>query len=77
MLNDGAVVVDPHDPSALFEAMLALSDPGYARSMGAEARRNAASSSWQAVAGRVLEALRLDAGDSESDQFENSGYASS
>jgi len=77
MLNGGAVVVDPHDPSALFEAMHALSDPGYARSMGAEAQRNAASSSWRAVAGRVLEALRLNTGDSESDQFENSGYASS
>lgn len=57
MLNDGAVVVDPHDPSALVEAMLALSDPGYARSMGAKALRSAASSSWSDVVGRLLEAL--------------------
>lgn len=57
MLNDGAVVVDPYDPSAIFEAMFALSDPGYARSMGAKALRNAASSSWSDVGGHLLEAL--------------------
>ncbi|MGC4808459.1 glycosyltransferase family 4 protein [Micromonospora sp. DT233] len=55
MLNDGAFVVDPHDPSALFEAMLALSDPQTARSMGEKARRNAEASSWWHVAGRLLE----------------------
>jgi len=37
--------------------MLALSDPDTARSMGARAHRNAASSSWWHVAGRLLEAI--------------------
>jgi glycosyltransferase involved in cell wall biosynthesis len=57
MLMDGAVVVDPQDRSALVQAMLTLSDPDTARSMGAVARRNTASSSWREVAGRILEAL--------------------
>lgn len=57
MLTDGAVLVDPHDPQALVEAMLVLSDPGTARRRGAAAYRNAASSSWREVAGRIVDAL--------------------
>ncbi|MEV6524569.1 glycosyltransferase family 4 protein [Longispora sp. NPDC051575] len=57
VLGDGALAVDPHDRAALFEAMLTLSDPATARTMGERARHKASTSSWWHVAGRVLEAL--------------------
>jgi glycosyltransferase involved in cell wall biosynthesis len=57
LINDGAIVVEPGDSKALVAAMLRLADGSTAESMGAAAARNAATSSWADVAGRILEAL--------------------
>jgi hypothetical protein len=57
-VGDCGRVVDPNDPQALPEAMLELADPETARELGERARARAGSISWQAVAERVLSALR-------------------
>lgn len=57
LLGTAALSVHPDDHDGLVRAMLALSDPETARTMGAEAARRAADSSWTDVAGRVLAAL--------------------
>jgi glycosyltransferase involved in cell wall biosynthesis len=57
LLGEAAISVRPHDLDEIVEAMLTLSDPGVARSMGAKAVERAASSTWAGVAGRLLEAV--------------------
>ncbi|MFK0331999.1 glycosyltransferase family 4 protein [Rhizobium sp. NPDC090275] len=58
LLGDAAISVNPYDHDALFQAMLALSDGQLARSMGAKALERSASSRWQDVAGRIVDALQ-------------------
>jgi glycosyltransferase involved in cell wall biosynthesis len=57
LLGDAAITVNPDDPAALVKAMHRLADPAIAQSMGAEASRAATTSTWSAVAGRVLAAM--------------------
>jgi glycosyltransferase involved in cell wall biosynthesis len=59
LLGPAAITVDPNDQPALQDAMRRLTAPDVARSMGADASRGAAGSSWPHVAARVLEALGL------------------
>lgn len=54
----GGVVVDPGDPGALTAAMLDLTDPETARRLGERAFDRSALFTWQAVAERMLRALR-------------------
>jgi glycosyltransferase involved in cell wall biosynthesis len=57
-IGDGGTVVDPADSGALVAAMLELSDPVTAREAGERALARSALFTWQAVAERVLRALR-------------------
>ncbi len=57
-IGDGGVVVEPDDQSALTAAMLKLVDPDTARHLGELASAHSALFTWQAVAERVLRALR-------------------
>lgn len=57
-VGPGGRVVDPADPDALLEAMIDLSDPETARRRGELARQHAALLTWNAVAERLLRALR-------------------
>jgi glycosyltransferase involved in cell wall biosynthesis len=59
LLGAAALTVHPDDRPGLEQAMLRLSDPEFAESLGAEASRRAAESSWEAVAGRILDSLGL------------------
>jgi glycosyltransferase involved in cell wall biosynthesis len=56
----GGIGVEPSDDSALLDAMTALSDPLVAQAMGAKARLHAQLYTWDAVAERLLRALRPD-----------------
>jgi glycosyltransferase involved in cell wall biosynthesis len=57
--GDAALLVDTDDPGALAAAVArVLTDPALARSLRARGPARAAQFSWDAVAGRVLEALR-------------------
>jgi glycosyltransferase involved in cell wall biosynthesis len=57
-IGDGGVVVAPDDPAELAAAMERLADPETARRLGELAFANSARFTWQAVAERVLVALR-------------------
>jgi glycosyltransferase involved in cell wall biosynthesis len=57
-IGEGGIVVDPGDGAALTAAMLSLCDPQTARQLGERARERARLFTWQAVAERVLRALR-------------------
>jgi glycosyltransferase involved in cell wall biosynthesis len=57
-VGDGGLVVPPDDPVALVAAMLELADPETARRLGELALAHSALFTWQAVAERVLRALR-------------------
>ncbi len=57
-IGEGGVVVDPSADGILAEEMLKLADPERARELGALANRNSLQFSWQAVAERLLRALR-------------------
>lgn len=57
-VGDGGVVVNPNDEGALTTAMLALSEPSYARRLGERAFERSQLFTWQAVAERLLRALR-------------------
>lgn len=65
LLGDAAITVHPDDDGALVAALVRLADPEVAKAMGAEALRRSAASSWEHVAGRVLEALTLGANHSD------------
>jgi glycosyltransferase involved in cell wall biosynthesis len=52
-------LVDPLDDSAILAAMLELSDPEIARSLGALALERSALFTWEKVAQRLLRALDL------------------
>jgi glycosyltransferase involved in cell wall biosynthesis len=56
----GGIGVDPTDDRALLEAMMALSEPTVARATGAKAHTHAQRYTWDAVAERLLRALRPD-----------------
>jgi glycosyltransferase involved in cell wall biosynthesis len=58
LIGPGGCVVDPTDPDALLAAMRELCDPETASRLGAAGRRHAALFTWDAVAGRILRALR-------------------
>lgn len=66
LIGDAGRVVDPHDDSALFEAMRELSAPGTAAALGARAERRSELFTWKAVAERLLRALRLPGIEQES-----------
>jgi glycosyltransferase involved in cell wall biosynthesis len=59
LVGEGGVAVDPDDVHGLVDAMVSLSDPDLARSLGAKARQRAQLYTWPAVAGRILAALGL------------------
>jgi glycosyltransferase involved in cell wall biosynthesis len=59
LLGSAAITVHPDDHDALVSAMCRLADPAVCRSMGAQAARRAAESSWTDVATRILQALQL------------------
>lgn len=59
MIGDGGVVVDPHSPRALPEAMLRLANPAVAAQLGARAQRHAQQFTWGKVAQRMLRVLDL------------------
>lgn len=57
-VGDGGVVVDPEDREELTAAMLKLADPEAARRLGERAFERSSMFTWQAVAERLLRALR-------------------
>lgn len=57
-IGPGGRLVDPADPNALIDAMLDLSEPETARRLGNLAHDHATTLTWQAVAERLLRALR-------------------
>ncbi len=57
LLQDGAISVEPYDHQALVNAMLYVANKDNARAMGRRANAMAAHYSWQAVSGRVVQAL--------------------
>lgn len=57
-VGDGGLVVDPESPTALSAAMLKLADPATARRLGERAYERSRLFTWQAVAERLLRALR-------------------
>lgn len=59
IIGDAGLVVDPGDDEALTAAMLRLADPDEARRRGAAALGRAPAFTWDAVAGRMLDALSL------------------
>jgi len=59
-------LVDPDDDAALLDAMRELAEPGRARELGALAHERSRLFTWQAVAERLLRALRLPGMDVES-----------
>jgi glycosyltransferase involved in cell wall biosynthesis len=71
LLGEAAITVHPTDQRGLVEAMSRLCNPVTARAMGAQASRNASSSSWADVARRVLDAL--DEGRAPSPRHSRSG----
>ncbi|WP_051471554.1 glycosyltransferase family 4 protein [Patulibacter minatonensis] len=60
LIGDAGTTVDPGDPEALVEAMLAVADPETARRLGARAEVRSALFTWQAVAERLLGAISPD-----------------
>jgi glycosyltransferase involved in cell wall biosynthesis len=52
-------VVDPDDDAAIVDAMRELAEPARARELGALAHERSRLFTWQAVAERLLRALRL------------------
>ena len=60
LVGPGGIGVAPNDDHALLEAMTALSEPTLARAMGAKAHEHAKRYTWDAVAERLLRALRAD-----------------
>jgi glycosyltransferase involved in cell wall biosynthesis len=59
MLGEAAITVHPDDVDALFEAMRRLSDPVVAKALGQLAAQRAKECTWQEVARRIMESLRL------------------
>ena len=57
-IGGGGRTVDPADPAALRAAMLELADPATASRLGERARAHASRLTWDAVAERLLRALR-------------------
>lgn len=57
VVGDGAIVVDPYDPEALYGAMLQLVDGKVARAMGQRAKAKAAEATWSSVAARIVSTL--------------------
>ena len=57
LIGDGGLIVDPGDDDALLGAMRRLAEPETAARMGAAAKRRSELFSWNAVAGRLLDAL--------------------
>lgn len=57
-VGDGGLAVAPDDPDALLDAMLELAEPETARRLGERALARSALFTWQAVAERLLRALR-------------------
>jgi glycosyltransferase involved in cell wall biosynthesis len=57
--HDGGLLIDPSNERALVEAMVAMCDPEWARSMGAAARNRSRLFTWRAVAERIADALGL------------------
>jgi len=57
LIGDGGRVVDPHDETAILEAMLRFSDGETARAAGARALEHSHQFTWPKVADRILAAL--------------------
>jgi glycosyltransferase involved in cell wall biosynthesis len=57
LLGNAAISVHPDDEDGLVAAMRRLSQPVTARRLGEAARRRAASSTWEAVASRIVDSL--------------------
>jgi glycosyltransferase involved in cell wall biosynthesis len=58
LLGTAAITVHPDDEDGLVAAMRRLSDPETASRLGEEASHRAATSTWTAVAGRIMESLQ-------------------
>jgi glycosyltransferase involved in cell wall biosynthesis len=56
-VGEGGVLVDPHDDSAILEAMRQLSDPRTARRLGALALSHSSLFTWPKVAERIVRAF--------------------
>ncbi len=59
MIGPGGLVVDPHEPREILDAMLRLADPERARRLGALARSHSQLFTWRKVAERLLRAMAL------------------
>ena len=57
LIGDGGLVIDPADDEQLLAAMRRLADPSTAKRMGAAAKERSRLFTWEAVAGRLLQAL--------------------
>lgn len=59
-IGEGGLLVDPDDDDGLLEAMLAICDPNTAARLGERAFSHSQGFTWQAVAERMLAALKLE-----------------
>jgi glycosyltransferase involved in cell wall biosynthesis len=59
LVGDGGILVDPHSPRALLDAMRQLADPHAAQALGERARQHAERFTWRRVAERILRALEI------------------
>lgn len=57
LIGDAGRVVDPNDPQELLDAMLELSDPHVAQTLGARAQERSQLFTWRKVAERIIRAL--------------------
>lgn len=57
LVGAGGVLVDPHDPRSLADAMRVFADPDTAQRLGALARRHSELFTWEAVARRLVGVL--------------------
>ena len=64
LLGPAALTVHPDDRAAIVDAMRRLADPVTARTLGDEAARRAAGSTWEGVARRLLQAVGTRPSDS-------------
>lgn len=71
-IGSGGIVVDPHSPSELLDAMRVMSTADRVQELGAKARDHAHLLTWDLVARRVATALGILDGDPEDDLVKGS-----
>ncbi len=59
IIGPGGVLVDPHDPRGLTQAMLSLADPAAACRLGRLGAEHAENLTWEKVAERLIRALAI------------------